>query len=452
MFSEIIFILIIVGVSKQVRSLTCNFSNDTLGYECRFSGENIQDESEMLPIFGEHKSGLSNDDVRRFYGYSSTIKIFPSLIIDQFLYLESVSIYEINIEQFGRPISRCDRLSYLNMNNNNVTFIPGGIFQNCRNFRHFSIANNQIRAIDKDAFIGTDLGTIYLMQNQIITLHPLTFTSLINLESLLLSWNQIESVHVETFRRSQKLLFLGLGNNKIQAWTKDHLPDQSKLWSLYLDQNQIKTLDADTFVNAPDLRTLALGYNFIEEIPEFEGLEQLESFQMFGGKVKHLSAESFKNMKKLKYLTLSYNLIVTVNFTIDDNENFLPEVKDINLNGNRLTQIPKGSFQLPLNVEYLYINSNQLTALEADGIFPIDRLRVLSVEGNKINKIEREFFTNAANLSLNLKENRCWNGLVKLNNSDDPIIDSIIESCSSASTYKISFLIMIILGIASQLF
>ena len=404
-----------------------------------------------MPITGEHESELSNDNVSRFSGHDSTIKIFPSLVIDQFTNVENVSEIDDNVQQFARLISECPHLSYLNMNYNNVTFIPGGIFWNCGNLTYFSITNNQIRAIDKDAFVGTDLQDLNLMQNQITALHSLTFASLPNLDTLFLSYNQIEVVPVDTFKNSQKLIFLGLGNNKIQVWTKDHLPDQPKLRSLHLDQNQIKTLSDDTFVNAPELRNLEIGRNLFEELPVFEGLKHVEVLSIFGGKIKHLTAEPFKNLKKLKLLTLSYNEIETVNFTVEDNQDFLLGVTSINLDGNKLKIIPKGSLQLPLNVQYLDISSNQLESLETDGIFPIEQLRSLRAEKNQIKKIEREFFNNVTNLKMNLKENRCWNGLVKLKNSDDSIIDSIVEKCSSASTFKIVTLQMILLIVVTQL-
>lgn len=440
------FVLIISSAFHRVHGFTCSCEHDWRSdYHCTFVDQFVWTELDMLPIVGEHESGISRDEVKSLTGDDSVIRIFPNLIIDQFVNLERVNMDRIYMEEFDQPIFHCERLRVVVVDDNTIPHVPGGIFQNCRNLLMISLANNRIWTIDKDAFIGTDLEILSLENNKISALHPSTFAPVPNLFDFYMNSNLIEVVHVDTFRALQKLHILDLSNNKIKFWTKDHLPDQPELWKVNLAKNEIKTLSADVFVNAPILTTIGLGQNLLKEIPNFIGLEVLLTFDLGGGKIKHLSAEPFKNMKNLQTLLLNFNEIETVNFTFADNPDFLSALLTLDLSGNKLKRIPKGSIQLPVNVLNLNISSNQLESLEVDGFFPIEQLRWLSADNNLINKIERNFFNNVTEFTINLILNRCCNAFLRVNNSSDPIIESIIEECSSASTLKVGNLVIFLM-------
>lgn len=132
------------------------------------------------------------------------------------------------------------------------------------------------------------------------------------------------------------------------------------------------TLIPKSFLDLTNLRTLILNNNKIEKIENLSNLTLLEKLEMRGNKIEKI--ENLQNNKKLITLTLSSNLIKEINentfptlekikefgifgnYIGDDYDssnnysifkktiqiiaNHLPEVKEIYIGGNFISQIP----------------------------------------------------------------------------------------------------------------
>uniref|UniRef100_A0ABD2VZI8 Ig-like domain-containing protein n=1 Tax=Trichogramma kaykai TaxID=54128 RepID=A0ABD2VZI8_9HYME len=219
-----------------------------------------------------------------------------------------------------------------------------------------------------------------------------------------------------------------LGNN---VMCKDLLlvgaPDGLPPWTvqLVLKGNNFANLDFSALRNLPKLEELdvnsnVLGDNFTLTLSEDAQLKWLKINKNRLTKVPELS------LFYLTHLFLSHNAIDSVS---KSSLIHYPELQSLDLSGNKLTSLHKGSF-IARKLKILNLNSNQISTIE-DGSFEelsslqelrlnknhltvlkdylkkLDKLRILEVNRNEIRAIEGLTFKELKGLEkLRLKRNR----------------------------------------------
>ena len=70
---------------KAAQGVTCKYSmlGDSTSYSCDLTNQNIQSDLDMVTVDGEHLDGYADKNVTFFSVISSTVQVFPSLIIDK---------------------------------------------------------------------------------------------------------------------------------------------------------------------------------------------------------------------------------------------------------------------------------------------------------------------------------------------------------------------------------
>ena len=128
---------------------------------------------------------------------------------------------------------------------------------------------------------------------------------------------------------------------------------------LLLMDNQLTTLPANLFANLTSLQTLRLDHNLFTALPEgvFAGLTNLESLMLHSNQLTALPEGVFARLTGLASLDLA---------------------------SNRLATLPEGVFADLTNLQHLILVRNRLTALP-EGVFGgLTRLRNLQLQGNHL--------------------------------------------------------------------
>lgn len=437
----------LVGILKLASSATCSYEVDERNgrYMCVFVNQNIQSELDMLPIEGVHINTYGIEQVANLWHRDSTIQIFPSLIIDYFPNLLSASLGGSHMTLFNRAITNCNKLESINVVNNRISSVPGGIFSNCQNLTTLSFLFNQIDNINSDAFQGlANLKVMELAWNRITSFNPNVFASLSKLEILTINNNEIVELSPEIFRLFPMLVDLNLGFNKIKSWNNTILANNPNVETLRLAGNEIQTLDGRAFASLLNLRTLSIG-GLLEEIPALQNLQQLRALYLDDNKFKSISSDPFIYMPNLQTLSLDNNEIESLNFTTRTNV-VLGNLHNLFLNNNKLTSIPENSTFIQQQLFRLHLSGNQLEKITANSIRPIQQLTYLDISNNRISKIDRELFDDIRRLELRAGGNDCVNENHIISSKEDfekRVADKLSHCFNFAIAKQINLVVLI---------
>lgn len=402
------------------QSVNCTFERLVTNYVCRIEFQTIDSENDMQ-VGGVHLEGHSNVNVTWLAARWSTVQVFPSLIINQFVNLRTVSLGGTNMRLFNSPITNCAHLESLWINANLLNSIPEGMFRNCVNLHDLAMSNNNITRVHDNAFVG-----------------------LTNLEFLYLSGNQITEASLEWFRPLPSLRVVALSGNQLTSWNRNILANNPKIMSLELANNRIQTLDADVFANIPELSFLTVG-SLIEVLPTLQNVPRLETLVLRDNKIRTVSASMFINMRSLKHLHLSNNQIDTINFTMGE-KNLLEHLEVLVLSHNNITVLPDNVFSMLTSLLRLDFSDNQIRRLSAASIQPIIQMRDLIVSRNRIERIDQQLFHNATMLQVRAGGNICVNEDFFVIGGISIIMEMLLDRCfnSAISTKQLNIVTALI--------
>ncbi|XP_073416854.1 fibromodulin [Dendrobates tinctorius] len=286
----------------------------------RTSGSDCPQECECPPSFptalycdGRNLKYLPYVPSRVKYAYfqNNQITAIPDGAFDNATGLVWLALHgnQILSDKVGRKIfSKLRGLERLYMQNNNLTRIPSGL---PRSLRELHLSSNQINRVPTNALEGLE-----------------------NLTALYLHENQIQEVG-NSLKGLKSLVHLDLSNNQLRK-LPDSLPDS--LVQMYLEYNQMSSVPNDYFKAYPKLQYVRISHN------------QLTS--------DGLPGTTF-NMSSLVELDLSYN---------------------------QLHRIPP----VNTNLQHLYLQGNQIAEFTVKSfcthvdITTFSRLQILRLDGNEI--------------------------------------------------------------------
>lgn len=401
------FVIALSAEQKTVQSAECTFRISVIdGYTCQLLNQTIRSEPDMENIGGIHLPSFTNEDVTGLTEGNSSILVFPSVIIDKFVNLQTVYLPSANIQFFNSPIANCQN-EQINLNANKIFSIPQGIFRNCQRLVGLSFARNEIESISNNAFVGlTRLTFLSLSSNKIQRLSFNVFAPMTSMIRLYLDTNHIQEVDPRWFQSMTNLNVLNLNDNHIASWNSTILRNNVNLEVLSLARNQITSVDGNTFSNLPILSFLSIG-GLMEEVPALYGMRALRTLWLSNNLITNVLAFSFRQMDNLTQLFLDDNLIETVDFTLRY-ENRLPRLEILSLVGNRITRLQDKAFSTLVSLNVLYLAKNRLQLLQTNSIRPtITQLHLLDIQDNRITRIERELFVNVTRVVIHAGGNIC---------------------------------------------
>lgn len=408
MIAKFFVALAVLGTFVNAQQTTCTFQFIGTTYTCMLENQVVRNENDLEQIGGVHVQGFGDADVRRINQTDSTVHVFPTLMIDNFVNLFNVRLIGVEMRILNRFLTNCARLSQIDLMDNEIEAIPAGIFRNCPRINGLNFRNNRIRTIHENAFQGvSELQTLILSGNGIVNVNRNLFSTNIQMRWISLDENEIQEINSDTFADLPQLRFLDLRNNAISSWSLEILSQNQRIEELRLGGNQITTLDASTFSNLPNLVTLSIGE--LERIPTFEGVSSLITLEINNSPVTSITAASFIHMTSLRNFFMMNGQLESVDFSMT-NPQILGSLQTLALHNNSISNLEDSSFQMLTGVTSLGLNRNQIERLQIDTLGPMLPLNFLSVENNRISRIDREILERSPNMRIVAWGNQCFSG------------------------------------------
>ncbi|XP_072336277.1 leucine-rich repeats and immunoglobulin-like domains protein 2 isoform X2 [Scyliorhinus torazame] len=249
--------------------------------------------------------------------------------------LSSNSISEVKTSSF--PIMQ---LKNLHLNNNQITILEPGCFDNLSStLLVLKLNRNKIAAIQRKSFRLPQLQYLELKRNRIRVIESLTFHGLDSLKALRLQHNGICELKDGAFWGLNEIEELDLEHNNLTEVTKSWLYGLKLLQQLHLSQNAITRISADAWEFCQKLTELDMTYNQITRLDQttFVGLNLLESLYMGDNRVSYIADGVFSSLSNLLTLILK---------------------------GSKITSITKKAFSGLETLEYLDLSNNAIMSIQ----------------------------------------------------------------------------------------
>ncbi|XP_022084419.1 uncharacterized protein LOC110975875 [Acanthaster planci] len=294
------------------------------------------------------------------------------------------------------------RILYLEYNQ--LTKLAAGDFSDFSQLQEIYLYNNRISEIEDYAFRGLrSLRKLRLGSNNISTLTNRTFEGIPNLEELNLRNNRLSSLPSGVFSPIPQLLKLDLAVNSIGELLTDSSPDLRNVRMLDLSSNPASLISMTVFEHMVALEVLKLNYlnginsAFLNGLfgLAFDRLTNLLTLELVGNQFNSIPS-AIKSLPNLTSVSLQLNSIETINADDFHQPSFL---QFLNLDDNKLTDIPTAALaQLPYLTD-LYVDYNPISMIPAQAFFHNPRLSILSVAYTNLTTIEEDAFAGLTQLS-----------------------------------------------------
>ncbi|CAG9562587.1 unnamed protein product [Danaus chrysippus] len=322
--------------------------------------------------------------------------------------LEVLNIQNNLINEIGdRAFVGLNSLKILNLSGNKLVAVPPELFQSSRVIREISLANNSLSVIAPGLLEGLDqLEKLDLSRNRLTNdwVNRDTFSGLIRLIILNLSYNSLARLDPISFQDLNNLQVLNLDNNEIKLISNGAFAELKNLHQLSISDNKIKILNENIFSNLFVLSQLYLDNNEISSIHDncFENITYLQDLGLNGNNLNVIPS-SIKRLRFLKSLDIGKNNITKISNTSFEG---LEELYGLRLVDNYITSIPKDTFSSLPSLQVLNLASNKIETIEQNAFVSNPTLKAIRLDGNKLTDI-RGVFNKLNTLGwLNISDNK----------------------------------------------
>ncbi|XP_064505756.1 nephrocan-like [Pseudopipra pipra] len=245
------------------------------------------------------------------------------------------------------------------------TFLPSGL-------EILKLADNSINTLHATDFAGLmKLRVLDIRNNLIATLPPSAFSSLCNLQSLILDGNNMESVSAPF--KLPRLKYLSMADNKLNSFPTNF------------------------FASFQNLQFLSLSGNFLTKVP-LDLPRSLLSLNLEKNRLKMVRLRDMKHLENLSEFFLSENRLTSI-----DGAQLLPNLTTLELSKNQLHTMP---FRLPGRLQKLDCSNNLIQKVTAQDFQGLQDLKHLFLDNNAMSMFEAGALQQCAQLSnLALEQN-----------------------------------------------
>lgn len=182
-----------------------------------------------------------------------------------------LSNMRLNCLEGFSSIPNLKTLQWLDLDNNQLSELPLGIFSGLTSLQNLSIDNNNLGALPLTIFNGLSaLQWLSLGNNELITLPAGVFNGLPNLQELYLSNNKLRTLTPETFNGLANVKRINLSNNQLSTLPTGIFNGLANLQALNLVNNQLSALPVEIFASLANLRGLFLNHNKLSAVTKKE--------------------------------------------------------------------------------------------------------------------------------------------------------------------------------------
>ncbi|XP_028291812.1 PH domain leucine-rich repeat-containing protein phosphatase 2 isoform X2 [Gouania willdenowi] len=389
-----------------------------------------------LPRFSQLKSlNLSHN----------RLGVFPECVCD-ILTLTELNLSCNSLHSIPVQIGNLQNLQILSLDGNHLSSLPedvGGLFQlnslglSFNNFSHIPALLERLSAVDKLAMAGNRVESLELsvlvgmnhLKNIDLRLNGLRWvnseglkaacqvtqldlrdnylesldlSSVCNLETLHCQRNQLGSLTLGGFTlrslhaSSNRLLtvniypvpnqmtHMDLSQNLLE-YLPDWVCDCRKIEMLDVSSNLLSELPS-RLLNSLSLRKLLVGNNYLQRVPDLLDHVPLEALDLQHNKLAELPESLFCKALNLKYLNVSANQLKSIPPSSQSEES-LSTLQELYLTGNHLNEDCGALLVGHQNLRILHIAYNQLVSFPASKLSKLEQLEELNLSGNKLKTI-----------------------------------------------------------------
>ncbi|XP_028974028.2 slit homolog 2 protein isoform X11 [Esox lucius] len=294
------------------------------------------------------------------------------------------------------PTNLPETITEIRLEQNSIKRIPAGAFSLYKKLRRIDLSNNQISELAPDAFQGLrSLNSLVLYGNKITEISKGLLEGLFALQLLLLNANKIACLRVDAFQDLHNLNLLSLYDNKLQTIAKGTFASLRAIQTLHLAQNP--------FICDCHLKWLA---DYLQDNPiETSGARCTSPRRLANKRIGQIKSKKFRCSGAEDYRSkLGGDCFADLACP----EKCRCEGSMVDCSNQKLTRIPE---HIPLYTQELRLNNNEITVLEATGVFKkLPQLKKINLSNNRISDIEEAAFEGAIGVSeLVLTSNRLEN-------------------------------------------
>lgn len=231
------------------------------------------------------------------------------------------------------------------------------------------------------------------------------FRDLKRLEEVHITYSMIPALGAHSFWGLERLHILNLTHNHISAIMENNFKGAKKLHHLDLSHNRIQSVPSAVFRHVHHLRTITLAHNLVPELMPrvFFGLSKLERLDLSYNPLGDLQPERFSDVPELRQLLCAGCHVSSISSTLLQ---IIPQLHELDLRNNRLTQVPIGisSATLP-HLSTLKLDGNHISFVE-QGAIAGSPITTLHLAHNRISRLEPKAFVNSSLKHLDLSYNR----------------------------------------------
>jgi Leucine-rich repeat (LRR) protein len=287
------------------------------------------------------------------------------------------------------------RLRELRLHNNEISMVADRALGGLKGLQVFDLSNNKVVALPPELFRDSApvIKEIYLQNNSISVLAPGLFANLGHLLALDLSRNQLTSAWINsgTFSGLIRLVLLNLSYNRISKLDPTFFRDLYTLQILNLKHNQLETIPADTFAPMNNLHTLILSYNKIGCLDAYSlnGLYVLSLLSLDNNLLEKVHPDAFRNCSSLQDLNLNGNALTAIPFALKD----MRLLRTVDLGENAISDLSDPGFKGMSNLYGLRLIGNQITNISKTVFADLPSLQILNLARNRIQKVDHGAFS-----------------------------------------------------------
>ncbi|XP_031549743.1 lutropin-choriogonadotropic hormone receptor-like isoform X2 [Actinia tenebrosa] len=246
------------------------------------------------------------------------------------------------------------------LSNNRLQNVTKSMFSSLKDLETLMLDDNGLTIIQPQAFNGlVSLRVLILSKNKIKHLSSSMFSGLTNLTELRLDFNEVTSIESGAFNHLTSLRILSMGRNQIKHLTSSMFSGLTNLQMLTIEENGLMSVHPGALDDLISLTELNLEKNQLEEIPQF-----------------NVSS-------KVTTLRLAFNPIATLHISTMKN---YPHLVFLYLTESRLTRLPSKIFSYNRKLRRLNLFNTPLEYVDDDAFDGVE-LRELNLEGTKITNL-----------------------------------------------------------------
>lgn len=225
--------------------------------------------------------------------------------------------YHLKCDKCFIPIFSAETFPYenslitFNVSNSRIQLVTEKAFSNLGNVQYIYLDGNNLQNISEDAFNGLHL--VYELHLEKNKLKELTVGFLIGLEanSVLLNENSIEEIKGDTFTGVLSILILDLSFNKIHLLHSKSFQYLDALEHLILNNNKICHLPLGVFSQLQALIFLNLANNKLRalDIASLSGLTNLITLNISGNNIADFDGAALLPLLRVSHLDISRNYL-----------------------------------------------------------------------------------------------------------------------------------------------